>query len=181
VASFLQVIGKIIGFPYQGSHTLYGNWQSDNAIDISVPYGTRVYAPVAGTLGNVGPFSSSDPHLAGSRINLAGVDKQGYYFAHLSKLATGIRQGATVKEGQLLGYTGRANGVDHLHFAVEKGSPTDYYSGKGAKAGDAAKETAAGTSATTAAGAGCGTVLVALGALWGAFGFAFGLTIERLT
>jgi hypothetical protein len=32
--------GKIIGTPYTGTHTL-GNWQSDNAVDIAVPVGTR--------------------------------------------------------------------------------------------------------------------------------------------
>jgi hypothetical protein len=33
-----------------------------------------------------------------------------------------------VRKGQLLGYTGEANGVQHLHFGVEHGDPRNYYS-----------------------------------------------------
>ena len=69
---------------------------------------------------------SGGGRFAGERINLYGSG-QGFYFAHLSKLAPGIQQGADVEKGQLLGYTGEANGVQHLHFGVEHGSPYHYY------------------------------------------------------
>jgi len=120
--------GKLIGSPHSGTHTL-GNWQSDNAVDIALPVGTPIYAPVGGKLGNTGLLAGAGPsgggRFAGQRINLYGAG-QGFYFAHLSQLAQGIRQGATVKKGQLLGYTGEANGVAHLHFGVENGSPYTY-------------------------------------------------------
>jgi hypothetical protein len=120
---------KIIGLPGQGTHTV-GNWQSDNAIDIAVPKGTPIYAPVSGKLGNTGLLpgagASGGGRFSGERINLFGGG-QGFYFAHLSQLAPGIKQGAAVKAGQLLGYTGEANGVQHLHFGVEKGDPRSYY------------------------------------------------------
>lgn len=128
-STWLKQGAKVIGTPYAGTHTI-GNWQSDNAIDIAVPTGTPIYAPVAGQLGNTGLLpgagASGGGRFAGERINLYGGG-QGFYFAHLSQLAAGIRQGATVKKGQLLGYTGEANGVQHLHFGVEHGSPYTYY------------------------------------------------------
>lgn len=129
--TWLKPGGSIIGTPYSGTHRL-GNWQSDNAIDISLPVGTPVYAPVAGTLGNTGYLPGVSPsdtgRFAGQRINLFGSG-QGFFFQHLSSLAPGIKQGATVKAGQLLGYTGSANGSAHLHFGVEHGSPYSYYKG----------------------------------------------------
>src|SRR4051794_28244529 len=45
----LARLGKLIGFPHQGTHTL-GNWQSDNAVDISVPVGTPMLSLSDGTV-----------------------------------------------------------------------------------------------------------------------------------
>lgn len=118
--------GKIIGYPYQGTHTR-GNWQSDNAVDIAVPKGTPVYATHAGTIGpNIGPFSTLDPALAGQRLTVAWTGNAAYY-AHLSKIV--VKPGQQVKAGDLLGYSGVANGVAHLHWAIEKGSPLDWIKG----------------------------------------------------
>src|SRR5262249_1303480 len=102
------------GLPFEGTHgkafNIRGgsdNWQSENAIDIYMPKGTPIYAPVSGTLGNTGPLGGG--RFAGIRTNLYG-DGQGFYFAHMSKLAPGIKAGAKVKKGQLIGYSGEANG-----------------------------------------------------------------------
>jgi murein DD-endopeptidase MepM/ murein hydrolase activator NlpD len=40
-----------------------------------------------------------------------------------------VKPGQQVKAGQLLGYSGVANGVAHLHYAVESGSPLDWVKG----------------------------------------------------
>lgn len=118
----LGVKGRIIGTPYHGTHNL-GNWQSDNAIDIAVPVGTPVYAVTAGVIGSrIGPLSSSSPRFAGNRLTLQGAGNS-YFYAHLSKLT--VKAGEHVVAGQLLGYSGEANGVAHLHFAVENGTPGD--------------------------------------------------------
>jgi murein DD-endopeptidase MepM/ murein hydrolase activator NlpD len=117
----LAVRGRLIGFPYQGSHTLYGNWESDNAVDISVPTGTPVYAVTDGVIGSqIGALDSSDPHLQGLRVHLDGASND-YYYAHLSRLV--VTAGEQVHKGDLIGYSGSANGVEHLHFAVRDGSP----------------------------------------------------------
>ena len=107
--------------PYSGSHTLYGNWESDNAIDISAPIGTAVYAIAAGRIGSkLGPLGSSDPHLQGQRLHLV-IKGNEFYYAHLSRIV--VKRGQRVKAGQLIGYSGSANRVAHLHIASRRGDP----------------------------------------------------------
>jgi len=131
---------NVIGYPYVGTHRL-GNWQSDNAIDIACRKGTPVYAVHDGTLGNYGvlPGSgqvitnpSSGGQLAGNRVNIIGREQSSYY-AHMSDLAPIIKtaghQGLRIRAGELIGFSGLANGVAHLHFAVEKGTPFHYLPG----------------------------------------------------
>lgn len=114
---------KIIGLPYQGTHTL-GNWESDNAIDIALPKGTPVYAAFSGTIGSqIGSLGSSSSRFAGLRVHLDGGSNELYY-AHLSKLA--VKAGEKVTAGQLIGYSGVANGVAHLHLGSKSGSPMQY-------------------------------------------------------
>lgn len=114
--------GTFGGGPGVGTHTR-GNWQSDNAIDLMVPEGTPVYAVQGGRIGpNFGALNSSDPRLAGLRLTVAGPQRQVYY-AHLSKFAPGIRPGVNVRRGQLLGYSGSANGAAHLHLGFSSGDP----------------------------------------------------------
>lgn len=111
--------GKIIGTPNSGTHNL-GNWQSDNAVDIAVPKGTPVYAVSDGVIGSRIGSLGKGGRFAGLRVNLIGKGNA-YYYAHLSKLA--VHAGQHVRRGQLLGYSGVANGVAHLHFGVENGNP----------------------------------------------------------
>jgi murein DD-endopeptidase MepM/ murein hydrolase activator NlpD len=97
------------------------NWESDNAYDLAVKAGTPLYAITAGTLGSqIGSLGSSNPAMAGIRLHLVGATNE-FYYAHLSKLAPGIKAGAKVKAGQLLGFSGSANGSAHLHIASKSG------------------------------------------------------------
>lgn len=111
----------LIGLPYQGTHTLYGNWESDNAIDIQLPSGTPVYAAADGTIGSqIGAIGGNDPHMAGQRLHLKIAGNELYY-QHLKSIA--VKAGQHVKAGQLLGYTGALN---HLHLGVKNGKPQTY-------------------------------------------------------
>lgn len=115
---------KVIGQPHQGTHNL-GNWESDNAIDIAAPVGTPIYADANGTIGSqIGALNSSAPTMAGLRVHVISKNNEAYY-AHLSRLV--VKAGQTVKKGQLIGYSGSANGTAHLHFSVKSGNPNDYY------------------------------------------------------
>lgn len=114
--------GKIIGTPYSNTHTL-GNWESDRAIDEALPYGTPIKAPFGGTIGSqFGPLNSSNPRMQGLRVHVVGKKNEAY-LAHLSKFAPGIKPGVRVKPGQVIGYSGAANGVNHLHEALKYGDP----------------------------------------------------------
>ena len=48
-----------------------------------------------------------------------------FYYAHLSKLA--VKAGQSVVKGQLIGYSGSANGAAHLHIAAKHGDPQTYF------------------------------------------------------
>jgi murein DD-endopeptidase MepM/ murein hydrolase activator NlpD len=115
--------GKLIGTPYSGTHTL-GNWQSDNAIDLGVPVGTPVLAVVDGVIspGGLGFGPGGSGRFAGDRLHLRGGGNT-YFYTHMKRYAKGIRPGARVRRGQIIGYSGSANGVAHLHFAQQHGDP----------------------------------------------------------
>lgn len=115
--------GKLIGFPFQGTHTL-GNWQSDRAIDIAVPVGTPVLATSDGKIEKTGGHAGSSGRFAGFNITVRGHKGDGYFFTHLSKVK--VRPGQRVRRGQVIGYSGAANGVAHLHFGREHGSLRPY-------------------------------------------------------
>ena len=116
----------LIGRPYQGTHTLYGNWESDNAIDIPAAGGTPVYAVADGTIGSQLGSLGKGGNLAGDRVHLVANGNE-YYYAHLKSYV--VKAGQRVKRGQLIGYTGALN---HLHIASKNGNPVDIFGyGKG--------------------------------------------------
>lgn len=122
----LGKMGNIIGRPYGGTHTL-GNWQSDNAIDISAKIGTPIIAVEDGVIGSrIGSLNSKKSQMAGLRLTLEGGDNK-FYYAHLSRIAGNIKPGTRVKKGQVIGYSGSANGVAHLHIGVEHGNPLNIF------------------------------------------------------
>lgn len=116
-----------IGLPYQGTHAKKfnaqggsDNWESENAVDLPTPKGTPVYAVSAGTIGSQIGSLNEGGRFAGLRLHLVTQGNE-FYYAHLSKLV--VKAGEKVHAGQLLGYTGVANGVAHLHIASKTGDP----------------------------------------------------------
>jgi murein DD-endopeptidase MepM/ murein hydrolase activator NlpD len=156
-----RFLSKIIGRPGQGTHTR-GNWQSDRAVDIAVPVGTPIYAVEAGTIGErIGALDSGESALAGLRVNLEGASSN-HYYAHLYSLV--VHAGEQVQAGQLLGYSGTANGVAHLHYAAESIDPLDVLRGIATRVDTALGgpgATGSSSSSTAAGGAGCLPVLAA--------------------
>lgn len=116
------VAPKIIGTPYHGTHTL-GNWESDNAYDFATPIGTPLYAAYSGTIGSQIGSLGSGGRFAGLRLHLVGAAQELYY-AHLSKIV--VKAGQAVKAGQLVGYSGEASGVAHLHLGARGGDAKAY-------------------------------------------------------
>lgn len=120
--------GKVIGLPGQGTHSWSAppnNWQSDNAIDIACTVGTPLVAVCNGKIGDrLGPISHDGGRFAGIRLYLDDTEVRPgnqFYYAHLSRVI--VKPFQLVKKGQILGYSGVANGVAHLHIAEMHGNP----------------------------------------------------------
>lgn len=117
--------GQIIGYPYQGTHNPANlpsgarNWQSENAIDIWLYPGTPVIAVkdgIVSTKYGYGLMDSGGGRFAGSRLHVEHAGGMVSFYTHLHELVA--KRGSKVNKGDLLGYSGIANGVPHLHFAV---------------------------------------------------------------
>lgn len=106
-----------LGTPGQGTHGDLPGWQSRNAYDLGTPVGTPVYAQFDGTVdpNRYGSLNKGG-RFAGLRVNVAGR-RNASYDAHLSRLV--VKPGQRVRAGDLLGYSGSANGSPHLHHAVK--------------------------------------------------------------
>ena len=115
----------VSGHQHRADHEAGGskhNWESRNGVDLPVPEGTPVYAVESGVIHRgFGDGHSKDPALHGTRLHLAGDSHDDYYYAHLSRLAPGIEPGTRVEAGQIIGYSGTAAGVAHLHFSSRSG------------------------------------------------------------
>jgi murein DD-endopeptidase MepM/ murein hydrolase activator NlpD len=95
-----------------------GGSRLHEAIDILAPRDTSVVAVEDGTIARL--FSSK----AGG-ITIYHFDPSTtyvYYYAHLERYASGLREGAEVRRGQVIGYVGTSGNAPkdtpHLHFAI---------------------------------------------------------------
>jgi len=93
------------------------------ALDIMAPRGTPVIAAGDGRVAKL--FTS----VAGG-ITLYQFDpdeKFAYYYAHLDRYAEGIKEGAVLKRGDLVGYVGTSGNAPpnapHLHFTIFRLGP----------------------------------------------------------
>lgn len=100
-----------------------GTERHHEALDIMAPTGTKVVAVADGKV--VKLFNSKPGGLTVYQFD--PTEKYAYYYAHLDKYAEGLKEGAEIKRGDLIGYvgaTGNANpAAPHLHFAVVELTP----------------------------------------------------------
>ena len=93
------------------------------ALDIMAPKGTKVLAVADGKVAKL--FESKAGGLTVYQFD--GDDKLAFYYAHLDKYADGLKEGATIKRGELIGYVGVTGNssptAPHLHFAVFELTP----------------------------------------------------------
>lgn len=88
------------------------------AIDIMAPIGTPVRAVADGTVRKL--FLSKPGGITLYQFDPS--EQIAYYYAHLDRYADGIKEGMSVRKGELIGYVGITGNSDpngpHLHFAV---------------------------------------------------------------
>ena len=96
-------------------HPLLGYNKMHTGIDFGAPYGTPIRAAGNAKVEVAGRFGAY-----GIAVKLQHNGKYETLYAHMSRLAEGIRPGASVRQGQVIGYvgsTGRSTGP-HLHYEV---------------------------------------------------------------
>jgi murein DD-endopeptidase MepM/ murein hydrolase activator NlpD len=117
-AAAKPTVKKLSGAGYFGnplpggrkSQGIHGN----NAVDISAPTGTPIYAAAAGRI-SVAKCDGGYNSGWGSYIKIAHGNGSQTLYAHMSRCAV---SGGSVAKGQLIGYvgtTGKVTGA-HLHF-----------------------------------------------------------------
>jgi len=100
-------------------HPLLGYSKMHTGVDFGVPYGTPIRAAGSGTVEIAGRHGAY-----GITVEIRHNKKYETLYAHMSKLAAGVRRGAKVNQGQIIGYvgsTGRSTGP-HLHYEVRMDS-----------------------------------------------------------
>ena len=96
-------------------HPLLGYSKMHAGVDFGVPQGTPIRAAGSGVVEIAGRHGAY-----GIAVEIRHNNKYETLYAHMSKLAAGIRRGAKVNQGQIIGYvgsTGRSTGP-HLHYEV---------------------------------------------------------------
>jgi murein DD-endopeptidase MepM/ murein hydrolase activator NlpD len=114
-----------------------GSARRHEALDGLAPRNTPVLAVEDGTVAKL--FLSDAGGI--TLYQFDPTQTYAYYYAHLERYADGIKEGGTVKRGQVLGYVGTTGNAPrdtpHLHFAIFKlgedkkwweGTPIDPYS-----------------------------------------------------
>jgi murein DD-endopeptidase MepM/ murein hydrolase activator NlpD len=101
-----------------------GIGRKHEALDIMAPRGTPVVAVEDGTV--VKLFLSQ----GGGGITIYQFDpsmRYSYYYAHLDRYATGLKEGQSVRRGQVIGYVGSTGNASpnapHLHFGIFRLTP----------------------------------------------------------
>lgn len=105
------------GFSYKRTNPVTGGVSAHRAIDYVAPSGTPVVSIGDGTIVQAGWNGAY-----GISVKVRHNDTYSTVYGHFSSLAKGIKRGASVKQGQVIGYvgsTGQSTGP-HLHYEVHK-------------------------------------------------------------
>jgi murein DD-endopeptidase MepM/ murein hydrolase activator NlpD len=110
-------------FAYRRKHPISGSFASHRAVDLVAPKGTLIESVGDGVVELAGWNGGYGKYI---RVRHDSGLKSAY--AHLSSISSGVKKGATVKQGQVIGAvgsTGTSTGP-HLHYEVWKnGSPVN--------------------------------------------------------
>ena len=96
-------------------HPISGYNSMHRGVDFAAPTGTPIIAAGSGVITEAGWYGSY-----GRYIRIRHNSTYDTAYAHMSRIARGIRPGARVEQGQIIGYvgtTGRSTGP-HLHYEI---------------------------------------------------------------
>jgi murein DD-endopeptidase MepM/ murein hydrolase activator NlpD len=125
-SSLQEMIPPISGLTVANIHDTFNeihNGHPHEATDIIVAKGTPVHAVTAGTIRKL--FLSKPGGITVYAFD--ETEDYCYYYAHLDRYATGLREGMQIASGDIIGYVGTtgnaAPDAPHLHIAVFKLGP----------------------------------------------------------
>lgn len=101
------------GFSMARLHPILNTWRAHKGVDLAAPEGTPIVAVADGIVTAAGRKGGY-----GNVIELRHDQQYGTLYGHLSRIHDGIRTGAKVAQGEVIGYvgsTGWATGP-HLHY-----------------------------------------------------------------
>ncbi|MEM6903286.1 MAG: peptidoglycan DD-metalloendopeptidase family protein, partial [Pseudomonadota bacterium] len=96
-------------------HPILGYSKMHRGVDFAAPRGTPIYAAGDGVIERAGRYGTYGKYV---RVRHRGSLATAY--AHMHRIAKGIKPGTRVRQGQIIGYvgsTGRSTGP-HLHYEV---------------------------------------------------------------
>ncbi|MDO8442792.1 MAG: peptidoglycan DD-metalloendopeptidase family protein [bacterium] len=105
------------GFSYKRVNPVTGGVGAHRALDLAANYNTPVVSIGEGTVIQAGWNGAY-----GISVKVRHNDTYSTVYGHLSSLARGIKKGASVRQGQVIGYvgsTGQSTG-SHLHYEMLK-------------------------------------------------------------
>jgi murein DD-endopeptidase MepM/ murein hydrolase activator NlpD len=87
-----------------------------NGVDYGAPRNTPVMAVAEGTVVRAGTFGG-----AGKMVELAHRGQLHTEYLHLNGFGSGVRKGAKIRQGQVIGYVGKTGyaTAEHLHFGMK--------------------------------------------------------------
>ena len=103
------------GFSNSRFHPVLKKWRSHRGVDYAAPTGTPIKATASGTVSFAGTKGGY-----GKLVVLKHNGKYDTAYGHLSRFAKGLRSGARINQGDVIGYvgaTGLATGP-HLHYEL---------------------------------------------------------------
>jgi murein DD-endopeptidase MepM/ murein hydrolase activator NlpD len=112
-------------FPVQGKCYYGDSWGYARSggrvhlgVDIIAPEGKLLYAVANGTISKI--YADYPGSLAGNGVRLTMADGTYFFYAHMLGIGDGIKVGAKVKAGQVVGAVGSTgnSGTPHLHFEI---------------------------------------------------------------
>jgi murein DD-endopeptidase MepM/ murein hydrolase activator NlpD len=107
------------GFSLGRKHPILNKIRAHKGVDYSAPTGTPIMASGDGKISLAGTYSGY-----GNCVIIEHDSKYTTLYGHMSRFASGIRKGSSVKQGQIIGYvgaTGLATGP-HLHYEFHIGN-----------------------------------------------------------